>query len=163
MDGRAASVARVAAKIALPTDPSAMQRSATPAGRPGSTRSGSIVTASPAGDEREADVRVVGAVADVRIEAAELAAGALRDRLPAEAGMGAGPDLVGQLGQRHRVAVAARHPVPDRQDEVDGVSQELVALHACRQRQWLVLPLVAGRRRRRRSPVRAAPARALPR
>ena len=33
--------------------------------------------------------------------------------------------------------------MPDRQDEVDGVSQELVALHACRQRQWLVLPLVA--------------------
>ena len=58
----------------------------------------------PAGDEREADRRVVRPVADVGVEAAELAARALGQLLPGQAGVGAAST------PRRPARRSARHP-----------------------------------------------------
>jgi hypothetical protein len=62
----------------------------------------------PAGHERKARDAVVRAVAQVGIEAAELAAGPYDDLLPAGAGVAGCPGLVRELGQRHGAAPAPR-------------------------------------------------------
>ena len=62
----------------------------------------------PAGDQREADRGVVGPVADVGLEAAELAAGAPRHLLPRHAGVAGRPRLAGRA--RRSVASAAVAP-----------------------------------------------------
>ena len=140
-EGRAASAARVAAKIVRCTGPSAMARTATPAGR-GAHELGQQRHREAAGDEREAELRVVGAVADVGVEAAELAAGALRSSrsqpMPAWPVVHASPaSSASGTAPRWR----ARRVVGG-QDEVHRVAKQVVAVDAGGRRQRLVLPLV---------------------
>ena len=94
------------------------------------------------GDGGEAGDAVVGAVADVGIEARELAAGPVGHLLPAGAGVTGHPRLAGELGHRHRVAVAPRGRVARGQDEVDRVAVQVEPVDARRARVRLVLPLV---------------------
>jgi hypothetical protein len=95
-----------------------------------------------AGDQRQARDAVVGAMADVGIEAAELAAGPVGDLLPAGLALPGRPCVAGQLGQRHGVRVAPRRRVAVRQDEADRIGAEVFAVHPGRPRMRLVLPLV---------------------
>ena len=62
----------------------------------------------PLGHDLEADAGVVRPVAHVGLEAAELAAGAARHLVPAEAGVAGGPRVPRQLRQRHGLGVPAR-------------------------------------------------------
>ena len=120
----------MAAKIARSMGPSAMARSAMP-GRPaGEGELGQQRHREPARDEREADRRVVGAVADVGVEAPELAAGAPGHLLPAHLGVAGRPRLAGERGERHGVLVAARERVAGGEHDEDGVREQLVALDA---------------------------------
>jgi hypothetical protein len=96
----------------------------------------------PVGDDRQADHAVVGPVANVGVESAELAAGPVDHLLPSGAGMARGPGLAGELGERHRAGVTARHRVVSGEDEIDRLAVQVVALHPCGPRVWLVLPLV---------------------
>ena len=92
---------------------------------------------------READCRVVGAVADVRLEPAELLAGAAGHLVPAQSRVPGGPGLARQLGERHGFGVAARRRMARRQAEAHGIAEQVVALHARGQLLGLVLPLVS--------------------
>ena len=166
-DGRVASAARVAAKIVRWTSPSAIARTSH-AGlqASGCTSRGSSVTAWPLGDERQADDAVVGAVADVGVEAAELAAGARPSSPPRPCrrwpAVQAAP---AQRGQRRRPSgCAARERVGRRQDRRARVEAQVVALDArpaAGAAGAATRRPARGRRRRGRAP--AATARARPR
>src|SRR5215204_2008285 len=94
----------------------------------------------PASHERETHGGVVGPVADVGLEAAVPAARALGHLLPGHPHVTARPGLAGELAEWHCVLVAACDGVPGWQEEVDRVSEQLVALQAGGQPPWLVLP-----------------------
>ena len=93
-------------------------------------------------DEGQARNAVVGPVAQVGIEAAELAADAVRDLLPAGPAMAGRPALVRELVQRHRAGVAPRDRMVRGQHDADRVVAEVLAGHARGPRQRLVLPFV---------------------
>jgi hypothetical protein len=82
-------------------------------------------------------------VADVGLEAAVLAAGAQRHLLPAHARVAGRPRLVGELGERDGLAVTARRRMAGREDEADGVVQEVVAAQPGRDAPRPVAPFVA--------------------
>ena len=115
-----------------------------PGWRCGSGEVGQQRDGQPAGDEREADRRVVGAVADVGVEAAVLAAACAGSSPPSpsrRARSSTASPASSASGTASRWRRAAR--VAGGQDEVDRVAQQLVALEAGRQPPRLVLPLVA--------------------
>jgi hypothetical protein len=95
------------------------------------------------GDEPERDDAVVGAMADIGIEAAELSAGALGHLRPARAGMAGRPGLGGELGQRHRLLVTERERVILGEHHAHRVAVQVVAVDAGGPGARLMLPLVA--------------------
>ena len=141
-DGRRASAVRVAAKMVRCTGPSAIVRTTTPGMGAGRDEVGQERDREALGDEPEAEDAVVGAVADVRVEAAELPAGPRGHLLPGRAGVAGRPDRAGELGQRHRARVPARDRMALGQDEVDRVAVQVVAVDAGGPRERQVLPLV---------------------
>ena len=142
-DGRAASAVRVAAKIVRCTGRRRWRAPRRRGGRPGRTRLGQQRHRQARGDEREADDGVVGAVADVGVEAAELAAGALRSSPPSPSRRGRPSTLRRRARPAGRPPVAPRGRVASGQDEEHRVVEQVVALDARRPRARLVLPFVA--------------------
>ena len=113
-EGRCASAVRVATKTVRYAEPSAIARTATPGCGSGPTSSGSSATAWPwATAARQVTLSLVR----WRMSGSkprELAAGPVGHLLPAGAGVTGHPGLAGELGQRHRVAVAPRGRVVSR-------------------------------------------------
>ena len=95
------------------------------------------------GDQGQADHAVVRPVADVGLEAAHLAAGALHHLLPAGAGIAGGPRLAGQVGQARGPLATAGRRMAGGQDQVHGVAVQVDAVDAGGPGPGLVLPLVA--------------------
>ena len=143
VEGRAASAARVTAKIARPTGSSAIARSATPGRRPGRTRSGSSVTASP----RATSARlIVASLVRWRMSGSKPPCSRhvrwviSSQPIPGVAGR---PRLAGELGERHGVPVPARGGCRAGRTRCTGSREQFVALQARGQPPRLVLPLVA--------------------
>ena len=142
-DGRSASAARVAAKIG------ALQRAL---GQLAHHHAGMVLGAHQLGQEhhrlagghqRQADHAVVGAVADVGLEAAHLAAGALDHLLPAGAGIAGGPRLARQVGQARGALAPPGGRMARGEDQADGIAVQVGAVDARGPGAGLVLPLVA--------------------
>ena len=93
--------------------------------------------------QRDADRRAVGPVANVGLEAAQLATGAAGHLVPAHPRLPGGPGLPGERAQRHSPGVRPRQRVAPGQHEIHRVAEQLVPLDARRDLHRLVAPLVA--------------------
>ena len=96
-----------------------------------------------AGHDREADLRVVGPVAHVGLEAAQRQTGAAGHLVPAEVGVPGGPGLAGQVRERHGLRMETSRRVPGGEEDSHAVAHQLVSLDAGGHAARLVLPLVA--------------------